>query len=243
MNNKIQRMQEGGIILGGIRDRVILEAKEGVKTIDIDRLAEKLISNAGGKPSFKMVDGYSWTTCICVNECIVHGIPNSYLLKKNDTVTIDLGMFYKGYHTDTASSIIVGNEDDRFLEVGKLSLKKAIEQARFGNRVGNISKVMQKIIEGEGYNVSRTLIGHGIGRKLHDDPQVPCYVDKNHIEQTPLLKKGMTLAIEVIYMEGKHEIKVDQKDGWSIYTKDGSRSAMFEHTIAITNKAPLILTR
>ena len=235
-------MREGGKKLGKIRERILDEAKSGVKTIDIDKLAEKLILEAGGKPSFKTVNGYSWTTCICVNDCIVHGIPNNYVLKDGDTVTIDIGMFYKSYHTDTASTIIIGKRDDKFLNTGKLALKKAIKAATIDNRIGNISKTMQKIVEDKGYNVSRVLIGHGIGKKLHDDPQIPCFLDKEDIQQTPILKKDMTLAIEVIYMEGKHGIKIDPKDDWSIYTKDGSRAAMFEHTIAITDKAPLILT-
>jgi methionyl aminopeptidase len=210
--------------------------------MELDRLAERLIKEAGGKPSFKTVDGYKWSTCICVNDCIVHGAPNSYILKKGDIVSIDVGMYFKGFHTDTASSVIVANKDDEFLTAGKKALEKAISKARAGNRIGDISLAIQKEIEGAGFSVVRSLVGHGISKQLHEDPQIPCFLE-GKIKDTKKLKNGMTIAVEVIYMEGGAMVKVDKKDGWSIRTKDGSRSAMFEHTIAITDKDPLILTK
>lgn len=243
MDEKIRIMQKGGKKLAHIRDKVLGETKVGIKTIDLDRLAEKLIREAGGKPSFKLVEGYNWATCICINDCIVHGVPDEYRLKKGDVVTIDVGMFYGGFHTDTASTIIVGqNAQDRFLTIGQKALNNAITQACVGKRIGHISQVIQQTIEKAGYNVVRTLVGHGIGRELHEGLQIPCFLE-GKIRETPALKEGMTLAVEVIYMEGDPEVKLDVDDNWTIRTKDGSRSAMFEHTIAVTKNGPLILTK
>lgn len=243
MKAKIELMKKGGGKLARVRANILALALPGVKTIDLDREAEKLILQAGGKPSFKMVKGYKWATCICVNDCIVHGIPNAYKLKNGDTVTVDIGMYYRGYHTDTAATVVVGAEGqvNRFLAVGKQALEKAIQQALPRNRIGHISQAMQQIVERAGYNVARTLVGHGIGKKLHEKPQIPCFLD-GEIKATLPLKQGMTLAIEVIYMEGNAEIEQDAKDHWTIRTKDGSRSAMFEHTVLVTERKPIILT-
>lgn len=234
-------MREGGQRLARIRDRLLNESKSGVKTIALDQLAEKLILEADGEPSFKTVKGYYWSTCICVNDCIVHGIPDNYVIQKGDLITIDVGMFYKGYHTDTASTIIVGEGDDLFLKTGKEALKEAISQAQAGNRIGQISQKMQVIVESTGYNVSRTLVGHGVGKQLHEEPQIPCFLE-GKIEETGKLTEGMTIAVEIIYMEGNWQVKFDKRNKWAIYTKDGSRSAMFEHSIAIEQGAPLVLT-
>jgi len=238
---KISIMKEGGALLGKIRERLLVDVKPGISTLELDRMAEAYITNAGGKPSFKMVDGYNWTTCICVNDCIVHGIPDKYALQSGDCVTVDIGMFYDGYHTDTASTIIVGQPNgEHFLDVGKDALKQAIAQAKVGNHIGHISLAMQQNIEGAGFNVARNLVGHGVGRELHMDPQVPCYLDQK-LEKTPKLEDGLTIAIEAIYMEGGKSLVVDN-DGWSMRTKDGKRAGMFEHTVAITTSGPVILT-
>lgn len=234
-------MKEGGEILGKVRERLLADAKPGISAIELDRIAEAYITRAGGIPSFKTVDGYKWATCICINDCIVHGIPGKYTLQKGDTVTIDVGLFYKGYHTDTASTIIAGESSgDHFLDIGKLALKEAIAQAVIGNNIGHISLAMQQIIEDAGFNVAKTLVGHGIGRELHMDPQVPCYLDKK-IQDTPKLQDGLTIAIEAIYMEGKSSLMVDN-DGWTMRTRDRKRSGMFEHTVAVTTNGPVILT-
>jgi len=238
---KLSIMKQGGARLGEIREKLLKDVKPGISAIELDQIAEVLITRAGGKPSFMTVDGYKWSTCICINDCIVHGIPAKYSLRTGDLVTIDVGMLYEGYHTDTAASLIVGKPNgDHFLDIGKLALKEAIAQAVIGNRIGHISLAMQQIIEDAGYNVARSLVGHGIGRELHMDPQVPCYLDEA-IEKTPKLEDGLTIAIEVIYMEGKSALIVDN-DGWTMRTRDRSRAGMFEHTVAITTKGPKILT-
>lgn len=240
---KIKAMQEGGRRLAQIREQRLKEAKVGIRTLDLDQLAEKLILTAGGKPSFKMVPGYSWSTCLCVNDCIVHGVPGEYRLRQGDLLTIDIGMFFAGYHTDTAVTIIVGQaEPNLFLQYGQRALTYAIAQAQPGKHIGHISQAIEETIQEGGFNVVRTLVGHGIGRKLHQDPQIPCFLEEK-IEDTPKLKAGMTLAVEVIYTRGKPSLQLDRKDGWTIRTKDGSDSAMFEHTIAVTKSGPLILTQ
>lgn len=243
MTKKLKAMREGGRKLGMIRDKVLGKAREGVSTAQLNRIGERLIKKEGGELSFKKVNGYEWGSCVCVNDGIVHCVPNEYRLKKGDLVTLDIGFYYKGYHTDTAATIIVGEEDNKFLKTGKKALKNAIAAAKAGNRIGDISHNMQKVVESAGYNVARTLVGHGVGKKLHEEPQIPCWIDEEDIEKTPRLKEGMTLAVEVIYMEGNYALKMDLNDRWTIRTKDGSLSAMFEHTIAITQNSPLILTK
>lgn len=242
LSTKISSMQEGGKKLGRIRDRVLSEVRVGIKTIELDKLAERLIKEAGGEASFKMVENYQWATCVCVNENLVHCPPGNYKLQKGDLVTLDIGMFYQGYHTDTAATVIVSKKDDRFLRTGRRALEAAINAAKAGSRVGYISRAMQSVIEESGYNVVRKLVGHGIGKGLHEKPQIPCFLEEK-IKKTPRLKESQTLAIEVIYTEGKPEIELDSADNWTMRTQDSSRSAMFEHTIAITPKQPLILTK
>lgn len=257
---QIRLMAEGGRILNRILTRLEKKTQVGVTTRQLDREAEELILAAGGKPSFKTVPNYRFATCLCVNEVVVHGLPTDYKLKEGDILGIDVGIFYKGFHTDAAQTIIVKNQELRrhgrrsllpqsgimdhekrkFLEAGKEALKKAISACRDGNHVGDISRTIQETVEGEGFNVVRNLVGHGIGEKLHEDPQVPGFVSRPK-EKTPLLKKGMTLAIEVIYNLGVPEV-VFQKDGWTVTTKDGRISGLFEETVAITDKEPIVLT-
>lgn len=243
MNEKIRVMQEGGRRLGAILESLLLAAKPGVSLASIDALATTLIKKAGGTPSFTTVSGYKWATCLCVNDVVVHGVPSAYVLKKDDMFTIDIGMLYKGFHTDTAWTKIFAREakKERFLRVGEKALWSAIAQARVGNRIGHISRAIQKEVEGAGYSVMRTLIGHGVGRSLHEEPQVPGRL-VGDIARTPPLTSGMTLAIEVIYAMGKSPVVYDSPDGWSIATRDHSLSAVFEHTIAVTEDEPLILT-
>ncbi|MDP3998797.1 MAG: M24 family metallopeptidase [bacterium] len=263
---EIQVMAEGGRILGRVLTHLVKNARPGITTLELDREAEKEILEAGGEPSFKTVPRYKFTTCLCVNEVVVHGIPTDYRLQKGDILGIDVGLLYKGFHTDAAWTVIVGNQESRrrqdsltswrssgpkaagvrdqggkrFLEVGKEALKKAISVAREGNHVGDISQAIQTVVEGAGYSVVRTLVGHGIGRKLHEDPEVPGFVTGKP-EVSPLLREGMTLAIEVIYNMGSAEVTY-RKDGWTIASWDGSLSGLFEKTVAITKAEPIILT-
>lgn len=240
---EIKIIQEGGRRLNEVLRKVIGSVREGVTTLDLDKVAEEEIIKKGGQPSFKMVPNYHWAACICLNEIVVHGIPNKVPLKKGDILGIDLGMFYQGWHTDTAWTIQVGKEDTptRFLKTGQEVLKKAISLAVAGHYLGHISLAIQQTIEKEGYSPVRQLTGHGIGRKLHEEPAIPCVL-KGQMEKTPLLKEGMVLAIEVIYNMGKSGIVYKNNDGWTIISCDGLPSATFEHTVAVTQNGPLILT-
>lgn len=231
-------MAEGGEKLAEIRDKVARAVKPGVTGVDLDKLADRLIAQMGGKPSFKMVPGYKWATCINVNDVVVHGVPDNYKIKAGDKVGIDLGIHYKGFHTDT--SITVGGPE-KFLEVGRLGLKRAIAQARIGKRVADISAAMQETVERAGYSVVRALTGHGIGRELHEEPAIPCFGLGNY-EHSPKLIPGMVLAIEIMYNQGESEVVYKNDDGWTIATKDGKISGLFEETVAITSHGPIVLT-
>lgn len=257
--SEIKIIAQGGKLLANILSALLKKAKAGVYTKDLDIMAQNLINKTGGTASFTTVNGYKWATCMCVNDEVVHGIPDD-LLKEGDILCIDIGLLYKGFHTDTAWTIPIKNPKslpgrqtgkiqnpkekkiDKFLFAGRVALNKAIKEARAGNRVGHISKAIQETIENNGYSVVRSLVGHGIGRNLHEDPQIPGFVDRPLLD-TPKLVEGMTLAIEVIYNEGKPEVVYKNNDGWTIVTKDGSLSAVFEHTILVRKEMPLILTK
>ena len=175
---------------------------------------------------------------------VVHGIPSNYKLKAGDIIGIDCGVYYKGFHTDMAQTVAVGKiskEAEKFLAVGQKALEAGIKQATIGNRVGHIARAIQDIVEVQnGYSVVRTLVGHGVGRELHEDPEVPGYV-QGRIEKSPELKEGMVIAIEVIYNLGAADLTLDD-DGWTIRTKDGSLAGLFERSVAITKSGPQILT-
>lgn len=255
MNNlnteKIQSQREGGNKLGAILLDLLELAKPGVNLMTIEQRAQEYIKAAGGTPSFQTVEGYSWSTCLCVNDDVVHGIPTEYVLQEEDVLTIDVGMVYQGYHTDTAwtkvlrspkSNIIPGNDIDTFLSVGKQTFWNAVNQARVGNHIGHISQEIQLGIEQGGYSVIKSLVGHTVGRELHEKPQVPGFI-RGSLEKTPPLVAGMTLAIEIIYAQGSGDIIYANDDGWTLTTKDGSLSATFEHTILVTNDEPEVLTK
>lgn len=237
----IHTMSEGGKRLGEILANLLAFAGSDVRLDAIEQLAQTLIAKSGGAPSFQTVKGYQWATCLCVNEVVVHGVPSPYVLKNGDILTIDIGLLYKGLHTDTAWTKKIGGENDVFLKVGESALEKAIVQARVGNYVGHISQAIQDTIEGAGYSIVKSLVGHGVGRELHEPPQIPGFV-RGRIENTEKLVQGMTLAIEVIYAQGKGIVVYANDDGWSIATADHSLSAVFEHTIVVTNGTPRILT-
>lgn len=242
---EIAIMEEGGKKLGAVLQKLLELAQPNVSLLDIEKEAQIRIEEAGGLASFKTVKGYKWATCLCVNEAVVHGIPTNKKLISGDLFTIDIGMLYKGLHTDTAWTKIIGETDskkEKFLRVGEEALLSAIGQATIGNRVGHISKTIQEAIEGAGYSVVRTLVGHGVGKMLHEEPQVPGIL-KEAIEKTPELRSGMTIAIEVIYAMGDSTVVYNNDDGWTIATKDRSLSAVFEHTIAISEEGPTVLTK
>jgi methionyl aminopeptidase len=249
---ELEAMETGGHILSEVLSEVMDSIKPGVTELDLDNLAEKLILEKGGEPGFKRVRGYHHSICLSTNDVVVHGIPGSYSFEEGDVVGVDCGVFYKGLHTDMAEtrrvseikdqrSKIKDDETERFLKVGKRALDEGIKQAVAGNRVGHISKVIQDIVEKEaGYSIVRSLIGHGVGRELHEEPEVPGYLH-GKIENTPMLSEGMTIAVEVIYNMGGKGVMLDD-DGWTIRTEDGSMAGLFERSIAITQSQPLVLT-
>lgn len=245
---EIEIMETGGHILADVLGQVVDAIKPGMTELELDLLAEKLILEKGAAPGFKKVRGYHHTVCMSTNDAVVHGIPGNYRFKEGDVVGVDCGVYYKGFHTDMAETKVVQgskfkvqNSIEKFLEVGKIALDAGIAQAVAGNRVGHISKAIQDIVEKEhGYSIVRSLIGHGVGRDLHEEPEVPGYLHGS-IEKTPLLKEGMTIAVEVIYNMGGKEVVLDE-DGWTIRTEDGSLAGLFERSILITGKSPVILT-
>ncbi len=248
-DGKIAAMREGGAVLGAILQELLDYSQPGITLLEVEALAQKRIKEAGMKPSFSTVGDYKWATCLCVNDVIVHGIPTSYTLSEGDLFTIDVGLINKGYHTDTAwtkiirssgSEYRVSREIQKFLEVGQEALKKAINQATSGNRVGHISHAIQETVEGSGYGIAKSLVGHGVGKVLHEPPQIPGFL-KGKIEKTPPLTAGMTIAIEVIYTLGSPIMSYDD-DGWSIRTRDHSLSAVFEQTLAVSDSEPVIIT-
>src|SRR3989304_5232287 len=213
----------------------------GITTRELDIIAEDFIVKSGGIPAFKGYRGYPSASCISVNEEIVHGIPSGRCLKDGDIVSIDLGVLLDGYYGDAAITVAVNkidNETRKLLEVTEKSIYKAIDTAMTGNRVSDISCTIQDYVEGAGYSVVREFVGHGIGRSLHEDPPVPNFGERG---KGPRLKAGMVLAIEPMVNAGGSDLLI-LDNGWTAVTKDGRRSAHFEHTVAITEDGPLILS-
>jgi len=242
---EIHIMKVGGKILADVLFQVMDAIQPGVSEIEIDALAERLIRERGGEPGFQRVQGYKHTVCMSTNDVVVHGIPGRYHFKAGDVVGVDCGVFYQGFHTDMSESVIVpggaaSKDAEKFLHTGKKALDEAIKVAVIGNRIGHISKTIQEIVEGNGYSIVRSLIGHGVGRDLHEAPEVPGYLARS-LEKTPPLKENMTIAVEVIYTMGGREVVLDP-DGWTIRTKDGKLAGLYERTIAITKNGPLMLT-
>lgn len=241
---EIKIMAEGGKRLINVVDQLVPEIKEGTKTEYIDKLAEDLILKQGGTPSFKKVPGFFWSICIPINEQVVHTPPSGRVIKTGDMVTLDIGMYYQGYHTDYAITVLVGEKDpkkEKFLEIGKQTLEKAIQKAQAGHFLGEISEVIQKEIYGNGYFILKELTGHGVGKDLHEEPYVLGFVDRP-VEKTYKIKPGLVIAIEIIYSMGTEKIAYEKGDDWSIITRDKSLSACFERSVAITDKNTVILT-
>lgn len=213
----------------------------GVTTLELDEVAEEAVRSAGAVPAFKGYHGYPATACVSINEQVVHGIPGDRKLVEGDVVSIDLGAKLSGYFGDQAVTVIVGTADEEvvnLLDVTRESLHRGIEGARDGNRLSDISGAVQDWVEQHGYTVVRQFVGHGIGRKLHEDPPVPNYVP---VERNPRLRKGMVLAIEPMVNLGSPEVVV-APDGWTASAIDGKASAHFEHVIGVTDGQPDILT-
>lgn len=243
-SEEIEIMKKSGKILHLVLEKLYESTKEGIKLIELDKLAEELIAQNGGRPSFKTVENYKWTICACVNDVVVHGIPTEYTIKKGDVVGIDCGVLYQGFHTDSAWTKYIDGQDKeiiKFLSTGEQTLKKAIQQVKIGNFIFDISKCIQESVEKGGYSVVRNLVGHGVGKNLHEVPEVPGVVKKPR-EQTPQIVEGMVLAVEIIYNMGRSEVTYKGNDGWTIATKDGKISGLFEATVAATNHGCIVLT-
>ncbi len=241
---EIQIISEGGIRLGRIKKALATAVKPGVTALDIENLAMKLIKEEGVEPSFDKEPNYYWATCININEGLVHGIPTSDVIFKNgDIVSIDVGVYYKGFHTDTSITVGVSPapEVKKFLGTGELALQKALKEVKEGNYIYDISNAIQQVVEGAGYSTIKALVGHGVGRKLHEDPQIPCFVPER-VEDSPIIKKGMVLAVEVMYAAGSDKVEI-LEDGWTIAMRDGKISGLFEDTVAVTEKGAQVLTR
>lgn len=239
---EIQIMREGGKILAKIMKELEKLVEPGITTKYLDKVAEDLVFKHGAKPSFKNYQGFSAALCTSINEEIVHGTPSERKLKEGDIISLDFGVLFKGFHTDAAFTMSVGNkaapETLRLIRVAKKALKRGIKKVRPGNTFGDIGNTIQRYVEGQGYNVVRDLCGHGIGKEVHQDPQIPNYGKRKTGSK---IKKGMVFCIEPMVTTGDWHIK-KAKDGYGYETRDGSLSAHFEHTIAITKEGCKVLT-
>lgn len=238
---EINCLKMSGRITALALKKTIEEAKVGVSLIELNKIAEDEILKLGGKPSFKTVPGYFWATCLTVNEEVVHGVPRDIRLNDGDVLNIDLGVVYKGWHTDSAWTVIIGNgnpKKKRFLAVGEETLWKTIAKAKTGNQIGDLSATIQENIEDAGYSVVKSLAGHGVGKKPHEDPVIPGYGQR----KTGMhLKSGMSLAIEVIYTAGKGNI-YQKDDYWTLASVDNSLGGLFEMSVIVGKQKPEVLT-
>ncbi len=239
---EIEKARASNRIVAEVLSRLREKVKPGVKTKDLDKYAEEIAEKRGAKPAFKGYHGFPHSLCISINEVVVHGMPSERVLVEGDIVGLDFGVYYQGFYGDATITLPVGKVTEnatRLMQVTEQSLYAGIEQAVSGNRLGDISATVQKVAEGAGYSVVKDFVGHGIGKNLHEEPQIPNFGQKGRgIE----LKRGMILAIEPMVNEGQYKVKI-QPDGWTVVTKDGSLSAHFEHSIAITDNGPDILSR
>jgi len=238
---EIKIMAEGGRMLAQIMKELEKRVEPGIKTSELDRVAETLILKSGAKPSFKGHQEFPTSLCVSVNEEIVHALPSQRKLKEGDIVSLDLGLFHKGFHSDMASTLPVGKvspETQRLIRVTKKALKRGIKKTRVGNTFGDIGNSIQRYVEDQGFNVVRDLCGHGIGKELHEDPQILNYGKRKAGEK---IKEGMVFCLEPMVIAGDWQIK-KSKDGYGFQTVDGSLSCHFEHTIAVTGNGTKILT-
>jgi methionyl aminopeptidase len=239
---EIEKARASNRIVAEVLSRVREKVKPGVRTKELDKFAEEIAEKRGAKPAFKGYNGYPYALCVSINEVVVHGMPSERILEEGDIVGLDFGVCYKGFFGDAAITLPLGKVTEkasRLMLITEQSLYAAIAQARDGNRLGDISSAVQNVVEDAGYSVVRDFVGHGIGKHLHEEPQIPNFGKKGRgIE----LKSGMILAIEPMVNEGNYKVEI-LPDGWTVVTKDGSLSAHFEHSIAITDNGPEILSK
>lgn len=243
--HELALMREAGRIVAEVLAEIRAAVAPGVTTADLEAIAGRIIVDKHGAiPSFKGYRGFPGMICASINEEIVHGIPGKQILREGDIVSVDVGVIYKGYHGDAATTVAVGEidaESSKLMEVTAESLRIGVEAARPGNWTSDISKAIQAHVEGQGFSVVREYTGHGIGRQMHEDPQIPNYYDSRLGAQVRL-RPGMTFALEPMVMVGDWRTRV-LADNWTVVTADGTRSAHFEHTVAVTKNGPEILTR
>jgi methionyl aminopeptidase len=247
---ELEKMRRSGLLVWEILQKLAGMVEEGVTTLDLEMVAQKMMDDAGARPAFKGYfvpaagERYKYVLCTSVNDEIVHGIPSAKrVLRSGDVVSVDTGVQWDGYYGDSAITIPVGKiseETERLLQVTRESLELAIQQVRAGNRLFDVCGTVERHVKANGFSVVREYVGHGIGTQLHEEPQVPNYVDRKN--ENPRLKEGMVLAIEPMVNAGKPDARVRQ-DRWTAVTKDGSYSAHFEHCVAVTSNGPWVLTR
>ncbi len=240
---EIAKMRASGVVLRQVHDVVGRAVKPGATTMDLEVLAEAKIRELGAKAAFKGYNGYPACLCTSVNHEVIHGIPSKQrVLREGDIVSVDCGVILDGFYSDAAETYAVGHlppDTRKLLDITKASLEEAIQQVKVGQTLGDIGATVQEICEAEGFGVVRDFVGHGIGKSMHEDPQVPNYGRRG---KGTKLRAGMVLAIEPMINAGRPDVKVLQ-DGWTAVTVDGSMSAHFEHTVAVTSEGPLVLTR
>jgi methionyl aminopeptidase len=238
---EIDRMADAGRIVARCHEVLRSKARPGVTTAELDEAAERFIRSQGGEPAFKGYRGFPGSICASPNAMVVHGIPGRYALARGDVISLDVGVIFGGWVADAAMTHPVGNVTpvaQRLLTTTRAALFDAVEQCVPGNRLGDVSHAVQSRAEGEGFGVIRSLVGHGIGRAMHEDPQIPNFGDPG---TGPELEEGMVLAIEPMVNAGTHQVRMGS-DNWAVYSQDGSLAAHFEHTVAITADGPRILT-
>ena len=238
---EIELLRENNSLVSATLACLAPHIKQGVTTLELDAIAEEFIRSHGAVPAFLGYGGFPNTLCISVNEQVVHGIPSGYALKEGDIVSVDCGTVMKGFYGDSAYTFAVGSIDpevERLLRVTKEALYKGVAQAKAGNRIGDISAAVQEHAESNGFSVVRELVGHGLGRKMHEDPEVPNYGARG---RGPLLKEGMVICIEPMINMGRRQV-VFEKDGWTVRTADRKPSAHYEFAVAIRKNGPDVLT-
>jgi len=238
---EVEQLKRSNAIVAEVFEKLKGMIASGITTKELDQVAEEYILSKGGRPAFKGYRGFPATLCISINEEVVHGIPGQRRLKEGDIVSIDVGVNFAGYFGDSAITLPVGEvdpESKRLLEVTEMALTIGIEKAKIGNRLFDISYAIQRWVESRGFSVVRDFVGHGIGKDLHEEPQIPNFGSPH---QGPRLEKGMVFALEPMVNEGTNEVRV-LSDGWTVVTADGKRSAHFEHTISIADDGAEILS-
>ncbi|MEZ4523527.1 MAG: type I methionyl aminopeptidase [Thermomicrobiales bacterium] len=240
-DQQIRKLRAAGKLVADTFEMLEPHIQPGVTTGELDQIVEAFIRAHGAEPSFKGYNGFTGSICVAVNDVVVHGIPGRQALREGDIIAVDIGARLDGWHGDATITFPVGkidSESQRLMDVCKASLDAGIEVSRAGNRLSDVSSAVQKVVEQAGFNVVRDLFAHGVGRNLHEAPSFPHYGDPG---RGPRLKEGMVYTIEPMIVAGSKEVNL-LSDGWTIITVDGSRSAQYEHTIAITSNGPLILT-